>query len=811
MALATGTRFDRYEILDLLGRGGMGEVYLAQDTRLKRKIALKLLPIQFTKDIDRLRRFEQEAHTASALNHPNIITIYEFGEIAGVHFMASEFIEGQTLRQRMTSTRMKLPAMLDVAAQTASALAAAHAAGIVHRDIKLENIMLRPDGLVKVLDFGLAKLLESQAPADVSSALTATFGNTEAGVVMGTATYMSPEQARGLPVDARSDIFSLGVVLYELVTGRLPFEGATASDVIAAILGREPEPVARYSLEAPPELQRIISKALRKDREERYQVIKDLHLDLKSLREDLEFQAKQERVHQPEAIPAAGTAHPASSTDHGVTRIKSHKSAALVALLIVVIASGLGLYRYAGNSQFAIDSIAVLPFDNQNRDPDAEYLADGLTESIINNLTQLPQVRVIPRSSVFRYKSKEADPMKAGKELRVRAVLTGRIMQRGENLTISAELMDVRESKQLWGDRYERKVADLLTVQQDIAKEISGNLRLKLPGVEQSRLAKHYTENPEAYRLYLKGRYFWNKFTPADHQRAAEYFNQAIAKDPAYALAYTGLADTYGASATNSWIAPSEGYAKGRAAAKKALEIDEKLAEAHVSLGAIGMFYDLDWATAEREFKRAIELNPNHPETYDVYSYLLTATGRLAEGIEAAKHGLELDPLSLVLNNDTGQAYYMARRYDEAIKQAEKSIEAEPNDPTTNLLLGWVYEQKGMYDEAIADYQKAIGASERTSNILGALGHAYAMSGRRREALKILDELKETSRQKYLSPYDLAILYTGLGEKDQAVGQLSKAYDERAGWLINLKVEPLFDPLRSDPRVAALLRRMGLQ
>jgi TolB-like protein len=651
---------------------------------------------------------------------------------------------------------------------------------------------------------------------------------------MGTAIYMSPEQARGLQVDARTDIFSLGVLIYEMIAGCLPFDGSNTNEILAAILSdKEPSPLARYAQAVPVELERIVAKALRKSRDERYQTVKDLLLDLKALKQELEFEAKLERSAPPKARVSFATAsrgqsgatidqsvastvqvsqtHSTSSAEYLVAGIKQHKVAAIVVLIVVAAGIvGLAAYLHARNSELAIESIAVLPFANQNHDPDSEYISDGLTESIINSLTQLPNLKVIARSSVFHYKGKETDPMAVGKELGVRAVLTGRIIQHGDNLSISAELMDVRDNKQLWGEQYERKVSDLLAVQREIAKEISGNLRLKLSGAEQSRVTKRYTENPEAYQLYLKGRYFWNKFTPADQLRAAEYFNQAIAKDPTYALAYAGLAETYGSSVQNSWIAPTEGYSKAKALAKKALELDETLSEAHAVSGALTMFYDLDWAAAEREYKRAIELNPNYPITYELYSYLQSVTGRLDEGIETAKRGLEVDPLSIYLADDTGQAYYWARRYDEAIKQYQKSIEMDPNHPLVYIGLGPIYEQKGMYDEAIAAYQKAIKPSERTSTILGLLGHAYAASGRRGEALKILDELKEMSKQKYVSPYDLAVLYTGLGEKDRAIEQLNKAYEVRAGWVISLKVEPLFDPLRSDPRFADLVRRMRL-
>jgi eukaryotic-like serine/threonine-protein kinase len=433
-----------------------------------------------------------------------------------------------------------------------------------------------------------------------------------------------------------------------------------------------------------------------------------------------------------------------------------------------------------------------------------------LTESLINSLTQLPNLKVSARSSVFRYKGKETDPLAIGKELGVRAILTGRTIQRGDNLNVSVELVDVRDGKQLWGEKYSRKVSDLLSMQRDIAHEITGNLRPRISGTDERRAARQYTQNPEAYQLYLKGRYYWYKFTPADHQRAADYFNQAIAKDPAYALAYAGLADTYGASVTSGWLSASDGYPKGMAAARKALELDETLAEAHMSIGAITMVDKLDWATAEREYKRAIELNPNYPLTYVLYSFLLTATGRLDEGINMARRGLEADPLSVSASNAAADANYFARRFDEALIQHRKTIEIDPNRRSTYVGIGMCYQQKGLHDEAITAYQKEISGESRGAHVLALLAYAYAASGRRAEAMRIRDELKKRAQEKHVSPYALAILYTGLGEKDQALEQLNKALEERAGWFINFKAEPLFDPLHSEPRFADLVRRLGL-
>ena len=837
--LKAGQRISHYKIISTLGKGGMGEVYLAEDAQLRRRVALKVLPGGLASNQDRMRRFTQEAQAAAALNHPNIAHIYEIGEVDGVNFIAMEFIDGLTLRELIYGRQTNLAKLLRYLQHAAEGLAKAHVAGIVHRDLKPDNIMITRDGHAKILDFGLAKLIE-QRPVSTSAA----HGSSEVatavmpqhstpGTVMGTVGYMSPEQAQGKTneIDQRSDIFSFGCILFEAVTGQKPFEGESVIKSLHMVVYEPAPPLANLNPSAPAELQRVVRRCLAKDPEERYQTIKDVAIEIKELRREIASAAAVDTTVSPSSDEAtdqksgeaatrsvsatstqiASLKSAASSAEYIVVGIKQHKLAvALVVLVLLAAGIGLGFYLHARNTEVAIESIAVLPFENQNRDPNTDYLSDGVTESIINSLTQLPNLRVIARSSVFRYKGKETDPLTIGKELGVRAVLVGRMMQRGDSITISTELVDVRDNKQLWGEQYERKSVDLMYLQRDIAGQIANNLRLKISGEERNRKMKHYTENPEAYQLYLKGHYFWLKFTPADHRRAEEYFKQAIAKDPTYALAYTGLADTYGASATSGWIAPTEGYPKAMAAAKRALELDETLSEAHATLAALTMFYDFDWVAAEREFKRAIELEPNNVGTYDVYSYLLSATGRLDEGIEMAKRGLAVDPLSVPLSDDTGQAYYLARRYDEAIKQYQKSLEMDPNDAVANMWLGIVYEQDGRYDEAIASYQKAINISERTSNILGLLGHAYASSGRRGEAVKILGELKESSGQKYVSPYDLAILYTGLDQKDQALAQLNKAYEERAGWIVFLKVEPLFDPLRSDTRFADLVHRVGL-
>ena len=828
-SLPPGTRLGRYEVRSQLGAGGMGVVYLGLDTELGRTVALKILPQGLTPDPKLLSRFIQEAKAASALNHPHILTIHEIGNAATFQFIATEFIDGHTLRWVIKNGELTLPDVLEIAAQAASALEAAHAAGIIHRDIKPENIMVRHDGYVKLLDFGLAKLSESTRSSADSSLPTKALIHTDPGTVMGTASYMSPEQAKGLLIDARTDLWSLGAVVYEMLSGRAPFAANTANETISLILQKEPLPLTRFMPAAPAELERIVSKALTKNIDERYQTAKDLLIDLKRLKQRIALDAEIERTQTgdvddrhsgtsseggPTTVHAGAStqqsqAPATSSVEYVLSGLKSHRTATVIVFLLLIAAIvAFIIYSNRNNTNGVIDSIAVLPFENQSQDVEADYLSDGITESIINSLTQLPNLRVSTRSSVFRYKGKQTDPIAIGKELGVSGVLTGRILKRGDSLTISTELLDVRDNKQLWGEQYQRSLSDLLAMQRDIAREIASNLRPKLFAAVPGQVAKSATDSAEAYQLYLHGRYFFFKFTPADHKRAAEYFNQALAKDPNYARAHAGLSDTLGASSVASWIVPTEGYPKALAAAQKAVALDDNLAEAHSTLGAITMLYQLDWANAEREYKRAIELNPNHPDTYELYSYLLSATGRLNESIDVIKRGLALDPLSLPLLDDTGQAYYWARRYDEALHQYRKSIDIDAAHPGAYSGVGVVYEQKGMYKEAIEAFQRAIDSTERTSNLLGLLGHAYALSGKRAEALKILDELKQMEKVKYVSPYDLAVLYTGLGEKDQAIEQLHKAYDQRAGWVFMLKTEPLFDPLRSDARFAALVQRL---
>ncbi|MCM3905603.1 MAG: protein kinase [Pyrinomonadaceae bacterium] len=833
--ITPGIQLGRYQIRSQLGAGGMGEVYLAFDTELDRTVAIKTLPEALASNQQGLQRFVQEAKAASALNHPHILTIYEIGTAGVTRFIATEFIDGDTLRERIRNGSLSLNEILDIAMQAAGALAAAHAAGIIHRDIKPENIMVRRDGYIKLLDFGLAKLTEPADSTTDTEAPTKALVNTSAGVVMGTANYMSPEQAKGTKVDARTDLWSLGVVLYEMISGQQPFAGETATETISLILQKEPVPLTRYTNAAPAELERIVAKTLTKDREDRYQTGKDLLVDLRNLKRKIEVNAEIDRTAPPElhavtptsagqSMPATksgkapATSQPSiapapSSAEYVVSGIKQHKLAAAVAVLVLALgAFGLAAYLRARATELAIESIAVLPFQNRSTETDTEYLSDGLAESLIYRLSQLPNLKVSPTSSVFRYKGKEIDPVKVGQELGVNAVLSGRIVQRGENLTVSAELVDVRYNKLLWGEQYDRKMSELLATQREIAREIVDKLKLRVSG-EEKGLAKHYTESNEAYQLYLKGRFYWNKRSVEGLQKALEYFQQAIDRDPNFALAYSGMADTYallGGPEAGGDMAPNEMLPKAKAAALKALEIDETLAEPHVSLAHTKYFYDRDFAGAEREFKRAIELNPNYPVAHQWYAIYLSVVGRQREALSEIRRAQELDPLSLSINTWLGRILAFSGQSDQAVEQMRKTLEMDPNFILAHFRLGSLYEEKGMYDEAISEFREVLRLTGGKQLGVSALGHAYAVAGKREEAQKNLDELLKLSKQRYVSPASIALIYIALGDKDRAFTWLEKSNELRELNILRLNVDPRFEPLRSDPRFADLVRRIGI-
>lgn len=793
----TPQKIAHYRILEKLGAGGMGEVWLAEDARLGRKLALKTLPAKYTQDAARVARFEQEARAASALNHPNIVTIYDIGKHDEVHFIACEFIEGRTLRLCQSLAGMHLREALDITIQIASALQAAHEAGITHRDIKPENIMVRPDGYVKVLDFGLAKLTEKSADKiDIDNeAATKLQARTDPGTVMGTASYMSPEQARGLVVDARSDIFSLGVVLYELLTGRLPFDGPTTSDVLAAILVAEPKPLGQFLLNPPAELEWNLGKALRKDREERYQTIKSFLSDLRHAKNRLDFEAELARLSQAH-LPSRSSediseAYTAEFTAENWQRLPAATTPSEVR---------------ASSSGKVIDSLAILPLLNAGNDAGTEYLSDGITESIINTLSQLPQLRVVPRSTVFRFKGQEVDPQQVGRELGVRAVLSGRVLQLGDSLIIKTELIDIAKQSQLWGEQYRRRVTDIFELQDEIAEEISEKLRLQLTGEEKQKLVKRYTDNTEAYQLYLKGRYYVHKRTPEWIRKGIEDFQQAIDLDPNYALAYAGLAEAYGflASSTGGQP-PRDAYPMAKAAAAKALELDDTLGEAYCTMGFFHLLYDWDLTAAEHAYKRATELSPNFANAWDGYGFYFKATGQHEDAIRCCRRAQELEPLSLFMSLSLGWAYYFARAYDKALAQGRKVLEMDPNFGFAYWHAGMNYLQLRRYDDAINAFRKAVNLSGASVTFISYLGHAYGKAGKVREARQMLAQLESLAKRQYVSSYFLAVIQLGLGDLEQTFAYLEKAYEERAGSLAFARVEPMLDELRTLPRFSDLL------
>ena len=837
MTLPIGTRLGRYEIRSQIGEGGMGEVYLAEDTKLDRKVALKILPADVAANVNRMNRFVQEAKAASALNHPNILTIHEIDQTDSGLFIASEFIDGETLRKRMKGVPMRLAEVLDIAAQIASALSAAHAAGIVHRDIKPENIMLRRDGIVKVLDFGLAKPV-ARVPAELvdTEASTRAAIKTEPGVVMGTVIYMSPEQARGLQVDVRTDNFSLGVLIYEMVAGCLPFQGSNPNEILASILSdKEPPPLARYARDIPPELERIVEKALRKNLEERYQTSKDMLLDLKRLKHKLEVDAEIERTAPPSeraaseefrVMPSGGRSAerktlppeaatlgipPTSSAEYLISGIKQHKfgAAAIVisVLLLATLAVGYLFIIRRSSNVTAIVSIAVMPFENVTHDQKIEYLSDGVTESLINSLSQLPHVKVIARNSVFSYKNQTLNVQQVARQLNVQALLTGRVLMQGDTLDVRVELTDAQNNIQLWGDHYTRKTADIFAVQDEIARQVTDTLRLRLTGGQQEQVTKRYTENAEAYRLYLQGRYYLTNFSEENLKRANQFFDQAIVLDPRYALAYAARAETFFNMGDLS-LPMHEAMPKAKQDAVAALNIDDKLVEARMTLAVIEFQYDWDFERAEKDFQQVIALNPNYATGHYQYAWYLSMMGRTTDGLAEMKLAQQLDPVNPGTNIDICLPYTIARQFDQCIAQSRKTIEMFPNFRVAHMVLGNALFYKGDHSAGLEELEKAK-AIEPTPHMLGDLGFAYAKAGRKDEARKLLAELKDLSTQRYVAPYFIAMIYVGLDEKEEAFAWFEKAYQQRSFFLLFIKTDPMMDSVRSDPRFTDLMLRIG--
>ena len=781
----------------------MGAVYLALDTKLDRKVAIKLLHPEFRDEHFKKRQL-REAQAVAKLDHPNICAVYDVNEADSFTFIVMQYIEGESLADKMDQEPLGLTRTLELIEQAAEGLAEAHAHGIVHRDVKPQNMIITPRGQLKLLDFGLAKQVNPGEPVD-SEAPTETLLS-QPGLIVGTMPYMSPEQVKGEPLEASSDIFSLGVTFYEMLAGKHPFKDQSAAVTMSRILLGEPIPTDRFQAQTSPELEALLRRMLAKDKESRYQNAQEFLTDFRQLPTNLSVVAPNAKREKPRTA--------AEQSDGFLSKVQRHKWAVIAAVLAVAVAA-FAVNRWASGER--LDSLAILPFTYVSNDPlvtanaDREYVSDGLTDSIINNLSQLENLRVIARSSVFRYKGKDLDDLQTiGRELNVRAVLTGKIIQAGDELTIHVALTDIQGNRSIWGDTYHRKTADIQSVQKEIARNVSEKLRLKLTGADQTQLAKTDTQSGEAYEAYLKGRYHWNKRTDEGFKKAINYFQDAITKDGSYALAYTGLADCYTLRSDYGFLDPKEGYALAKGAVTLALKNDESLAEAHTSLASIKAVTDWDWQGAENEYRRAIELNPKYATAHHWYAAQLLLQGRLNEALQEIKIAQQLDPLSLGINKDYAVILLYAGNYDQALDQCRKTLEIEPDFHMMSTYIAQIYQLQQKYPLAINELEKAHAAAPEDGEISYGLGQAYALMGRKAEALKISDQLNERAKQNIYLPKEAAYLYLLLGEKERAIEILEKAAEEHYMAVAELNVDPRFKELRNEPRVRGILQKIRL-
>jgi serine/threonine protein kinase/Tfp pilus assembly protein PilF len=771
----------RYQLIDELGRGGMGVVYKAQDIKLKRTVALKFLPSELTHIPEVKERFMREAQAAAALDHPHICTVYEFDEAEEKPFISMAYVEGQSLKKKIDFGPLEMDEALKIATQAAEGLQEAHKKGVIHRDIKSANIMVTEKGQAKIMDFGLARIREGTLV-------------TKEGMTMGTIAYMSPEQARGEEIDHRTDIWSLGVVLYEMLSSQLPFRGEHDQAVLFSILNEKPRPVTDFRAEIPVALEQVVGKALEKNPDKRYQHMEELLDDLKSITEGV----------VPEGLKAS------LRKAKLLRRKKAILYLGLACFLIIMTVIALSLFT--GHVK-TIDSIAVLPFENLSGDPEQEYFVEGMHEELITELSKISALKVISRPSVMRYRNSEKPLPEIAKELNVEGIIAGSALKEGGRVRISVQLIEAETERNLWAEKYEKDYHDILMLHGEVALNIAEEIRIAVTTAEQTRLASERPVNSEAHELYLKGRYYWNRFSPEWTERAISYYKQAVEKDPTYALPYTGLAEVYVLLSIGFAVLPTrDNVPQARKAALKALEIDPTLAEAYVSLGLIAACYDWDRQAAKKHFERALELNPNSVNAHRwIEIYLALLEGEYHQAITHLERAQELDPLDLHVKARLGWNYWYLRDFDRAVEQFKVVIDFDPNNQLGYLGLRDVYSLKGMYDKSIEEGEKALNLGMRSDAVIGGLGSIYGFAGKKDKALELLSELEARSREGYVSSFQVAAIYWGLGEMDIAFEWMEKAYEERDGNLIYITVPLVFDALSPDPRYKQFLKKMGLE